>query len=333
MNQHTQWKPETKWETAHVPPQKKTPENLKWKIPESHGLFDLLEIRKKLKAEGEEKLLASNAHCQEPLVLECLKCGGRRLIMQRCKRRWCPCCAKRLAAQRSAELQYIVERMRHPLFVTLTIRNVSEIGIADIKRLRRNFTKLRNQKFWKEHVRGGISQIEITNTGNGWHPHLHAVIDCAWLSNGVSPPPRNMPREAKLARYREAVTSIERKWCRLVKQETASIRVKRADRATIAKEVLKYTVKGEHLVMADEKIGPMLRAMEGTRLMTTFGQAHGKSVRDIRIAAAAAAKSRDEETEVYLQSLDCCVTPFRLPDLIETPRAIEQARALRCSAG
>lgn len=59
--------------------------------------------------------------------------------------------------------------------LTLTLPNADDLSqmIAD---LMSSFRRLRQRKFWKTHVTGGVYVIEITNQGSGWHAHIHAII-------------------------------------------------------------------------------------------------------------------------------------------------------------
>lgn len=204
--------------------------------------------------------------------------------------------------------------MQNPLFVTLTIKNVAKICSSDIRNLRRNFSKLRHQKLWYKRVLGGVAAVEVTNTGEGWHPHLHAVIDCQWLAWKTPMPYRSMARDQKKELYKEAAIEMHDAWARLVKQDIVSIRIKRANRATIAKEVLKYTVKNEDLVLAQGNAGDMIRAMDSCRLMTTFGTAHGKTVRDIRAEAKLQAEEFRKQANSLNENDSCCPAPMLMPD-------------------
>ncbi len=222
-------------------------------------------------------------------------------ISQRCKRKWCPYCARQLAAQRTAELVHIVERFRWPLFVTLTMRNVSDLTPSAVRGLRRAFGKLRHRKLWKDRVLGGVAAVEVTNEGNGWHPHLHVVCDCKWLAIHAPAPQRGDSVPAIKAKCKAASQELEAVWSKILKQPTSSVRVKRADRTTISKEVLKYTVKSEDLLTSEGSAGDLIRALESCRLMTTFGQAHGQCVKDVRIEAKAAAKLKRAEMLAELE--------------------------------
>lgn len=302
-------------ELAQIEPRKnKTEKKPSSPRDNSKELAELTLLRARLHEENEADLLAKIAICQQPLKLKCLSCGAKKEVLQRCKRKWCPCCAKQLAAKRSAELRFIVERMRWPLFVTLTMRNESELSHGAVKRLRRAFGKLRHRKLWKSCTRGGIAAVEVTNIGNGWHPHIHSVIDSPWLAWKTKRPPYRATKEEKIARYKLAAIELSTVWAKLLGQETASVKVKRAHRDTIAKEVVKYTVKNEDLVMSEGRIGDLIRALDSTRLMTTFGTAHGQCVKDIRAQAKAAHAEELREWKETLAETDCCPAIELLPE-------------------
>jgi hypothetical protein len=258
---------------------------------EAQAALELL--RRRLKAEGETELLAKISICQQPLEMLCVDCGTKKTMAKSCKRKWCPCCKRRLAAQRSAELGYIVERFRWPLFVTLTMKNAFDLSSGEIRKMRRAFGKLRNRKLWKTRVKGGIACVEVTNIGNGWHPHLHCVLDCAWLAWKTPAPQKGDSKEELKAKFQAAAVELETAWAKLLGQTSASVKVKRCSSSTIAKEVVKYTVKDEDLIESEEPIGELIRALESCRLMTTFGQAHGKCVGDIRRAARLASRDNN----------------------------------------
>jgi hypothetical protein len=158
------------------------------------------------------------------------------------------------------------------------MRNVPDLKHDAVKTLRRAFGKLRNRKLWKAHVKGGVASIEVTNIGNGWHPHLHAVLDCEWLAWKTPMPKRTDSRERKKALCKKAAAELERVWAKILKQPTASVKVKRTSDATVTKEVLKYSVKGSDLLTSPDPIAPLLRCLEATRLVTTFGTLFGKNL-------------------------------------------------------
>jgi hypothetical protein len=74
-----------------------------------------------------------------------------------------------------------VEAIKRPKLLTLTLRNVPTLTRKYIRGLRKSFTKLMHRKWYKERVRGGLQTIEIVNKGNGWHVHMHVLLDAEYL--------------------------------------------------------------------------------------------------------------------------------------------------------
>jgi hypothetical protein len=62
--------------------------------------------------------------------------------------------------------------------VTLTIKHRTEDLKSALTRLRGGFRKLRNSKWWKRLVVGGVVCTEIKRGADGcWHPHLHILCE------------------------------------------------------------------------------------------------------------------------------------------------------------
>jgi|HubBroStandDraft_1064217.scaffolds.fasta_scaffold12753_2 hypothetical protein len=224
-------------------------------------------------------------------------------------------------------MNYIVERFKWPLFVTLTMKNVDDLSSGGVRQLRRAFGKLRHRKLWSKSVRGGVATVEVTNIGNGWHPHLHTVIDCHWLAWKTKPPLPKDPIALKKEKYTNAAIELEAAWSKCLGQATSSVKVKRADRFTITKEVVKYTVKAEDLVESEGRIGDLIRALDSCRLMTTFGTAHGQKVKDIRLAAKAEAKRLRSEATPQEENQRCCGGgPFITDESLTISARIRESR-------
>jgi hypothetical protein len=175
--------------------------------------------------------------------------------------------------------------MKWPLFITLTVENVEDAGIPFVRKLRRDFGRLRHRKIWTQNVVGGVASIEVTNKGHGWHPHLHALIDCEWLATTTARPQwgsskREWQRKCKSA-HREFVTI----WKKVTKSNhgvswitRAKSRNGRNPGESVAREVLKYSVKGSHLAESPDPIGPLIHQLRATRLTTSFGSLFGKNL-------------------------------------------------------
>jgi hypothetical protein len=164
--------------------------------------------------------------------------------------------------------------MKWPLFVTLTMPNTSDP--EGVRHLRQAFGKLRHRKLWTSRTTGGVASIEVTNTGQGWHPHLHAVIDCEWLAHKTPPPEWNRGADHVAERCRAAQEELSAVWRKCLGEPQAIVWVKRCNSATITEEVVKYSVKGSDLVTSPDPIGEIIRVLERTRLITTFGNFFGR---------------------------------------------------------
>lgn len=232
----------------------------------------------RLQAEEADDLTQNFSKCGAPFELTCTSCGELHTCERRCSKKWCPVCVRRIATKRSLKFKAAVAAMKWPLFVTLTMRNVDDLSFDAVRKLRRAFGKLRQRKLWKAHVRGGAASIEVTNIGNGWHPHLHAILDCEWLAHKTPKPKATDSRERKKRLCELAAKELERVWSKCLHQVTSSVKVKRTSEADVVQEVLKYSVKGSDLVESVDPVAPIIRCLEATRLVTTFGTLFGKKL-------------------------------------------------------
>jgi hypothetical protein len=244
------------------------------------------ELIARLDAEGADDLADKLRGCGQPLNLVCTCCGEIKTVKTRCKRKWCPTCARSIAAKRVSRYNAAVDAMQWPLFVTLTVPNTADLEISAIKGLRRAYGKMKLQGWWQRAVLGGVTSVEITNIGNGWHPHLHSVIDCRWLAVKTPPPKPFESRKALLARFKAAGKEVAARWAKCNGVPQANIDIKRAysDRRlpeegkvsdTIAREVLKYSVKASDLLKCVEPIAPLINLLDRCRLVSSFGSCYG----------------------------------------------------------
>jgi hypothetical protein len=234
----------------------------------------------KLRSEDADDLAGRLAKCGKPMHLHCTNCGPVHSAETRCDLKWCPSCQHRLAKRTAQRYAAITAAARFPLLLTLTVQNYDEPSFDFVRHVRRAFGKLRRLRWWRRAVVGGVASIEITNKGRGWHPHVHALIDCRWLSvTTLQPPPR-----ATKARWTQAgkasATEVGQQW-ELCCQRKASVHVRRiwsgdlGDSKPAVMEVLKYSVKGSELAECKEEIAPLIRMMDGTRLVTSWGTMFG----------------------------------------------------------
>lgn len=225
----------------------------------------------RLDKEQEHELADKLRKCGTPIVFICTACSVPHRAEQACHLKWCPVCARARAAQRCSKYEAAAALMQWPMHVTLTRTNIAAIDAADVLALKKAFKRLRRQAIWKNNVKGGIVSIELTNTGKGWHPHMHILCDAKWLAIETPEPKRWHSRARKAELCKMASEELMLAWSACIDQMLSSIRVRRCDGATAVREVLKYAVKGSDLIDSREPIGGAIRAISGGRLSTPFG--------------------------------------------------------------
>lgn len=244
----------------------------------------------RLAVEEADDLADKLRKCGEPIRLHCTCCGRIRDSEKRCDLKWCPVCARRRAARLSAKYRRASALMKWPMHITLTRTNVAEIDPSCILDLLKAFKQLRRRELFTKNVVGGVKSVELTNTGRGWHPHLHVLCDCRWLAIETEEPKPFYSRTIKMRRFKAASAELEREWSDCIGQLLSSVKVRRCDGATAVAEVLKYCVKGEHLADSPDPIAPAIRAISAGRLVSSFGTLY---------------KMRKELTEPDKPSLPC----------------------------
>ena len=282
-----------------------------------------------------EKAVTKFRACGSPLKLRCATCNHVHYAEGRCKRKWCPVCSRVIAADRAQKYMRGVDQMQWPLFVTLTMPNTDtledDLNGDAVRKLRRAFGKLRHRKLWTAHVKGGVAAIEVTNIGHGWHPHLHAILDCEWLAFRT-PIPRKGASAASIKKSCMAANAeLGKAWAQILGVQSdregwegTIYKVKRTSGASVVSEVLKYSVKGGDLATCEEDIAPLIRCLDKCRLVTSFGALFGK---------LADVEEDDEAVNAPLECPDCgdsCWLPDSPLDsfLRQEPRRVTEAKKI-----
>lgn len=163
------------------------------------------------------------------------------------------------------------------MHLTLTVPNVDYAGPVRgmMRDLMLSFRRLRRMKLWRENVTGGAYGMEVTDKGQGYHPHLHVVIDCRWLAL-VTPEPRRADSPDKVkALLRGAAEELQAAWQHATGAERhLSIWLRRCD-SNAASEILKYALKSEDAVKLKGRLGEVFRAMDAVRMCAAFGSCRG----------------------------------------------------------
>lgn len=181
--------------------------------------------------------------------------GGAALRATPCRDRCCPRCASARAKRVADRIAQLVKRMNAPRFITLTIET-DGLGLSEaMAKLTESWRRLRRQPEWKERVKGGVYTVEVTRgkDGDRWHPHLHAIVDGDFfLQRMLSDCWLRVTGDSPIVDIRAVI-----------------------DRRNVAEYIGRYV--GKPIGWASwklEELSEFARAMQGKRLVHTFGNLH-----------------------------------------------------------
>lgn len=206
----------------------------------------------KIDPENRQGLALAACHTKQTTKV-CKSCDATSRFWNRCERRFCPICARRLARERQQQFEFWFQRIERPKFLTLTIKNTEVLG-AGIHLVKTAWKSLRRSKLFSG-VKSGLWSIEVTNQGNGWHVHLHAVIDVDYIEQ----------------------EAIERAWSKRIGQARSIVDIRLLRGKDAAKEALKYSVKPSQMVnWTDSLLMEYLLETESLRLFGVWGELHSQ---------------------------------------------------------
>jgi hypothetical protein len=203
----------------------------------------------------------------------CDGCGQARKFPNRCDLFYCPECAHHLANHRKMQVEWWTKLISQPKHLTLTIKNIYDLTSGHVDELRRMFTQLRRRKFAKNWV-GGFYRIECTNDGNGWHLHIHALVEAKWIDQD----------------------QLKTNWLSVTRGFGYIVKVRDCRGADYLHEVTKYVAKGNQLAAwQPAEIATFVRAFAGRRTFGVFGSLYGARTKFAEfIASIKQAKPRCE---------------------------------------
>lgn len=255
----------------------------------------------KLRREDADDLADRLAKCGQEITLVCTCCGVRKKSFTHCDLKWCPACQHHLAAQTAQRFANIIaaSHIKWPLNVTFTAKNFGYDEPWPVRENRRNgqtrreavspirwvrnvawSERLRRLDWFRSKVKGGVIGFEVTDEGKGYHVHAHALLDCRWLSVSESAPRIGATRDQVKAKGDRACREVGDQW-KLCCQRAASVKVRRVwtrenDMQDALREVVKYSVKGSDLVESKREVAPLIRLLDGCRMITSFGSMFGR---------------------------------------------------------
>lgn len=197
--------------------------------------------------------LVNFAQCgAQAVVMVEQKTGSIRVSSQHCHDRFCQACGQARASQLQAALKERVPQHKC-LHVVLTLRSTDKPLGDQLDRLYKSASKLRQSKWWKARVLGGMASLELTRSSETglWHPHLHCLVHADWLE------------QDQLADLWQRVTGDSR----VVHVSLV------ANSASAIREVTKYVTKPVHrsIDFNPESLRILIEALHGRHLVATFG--------------------------------------------------------------
>jgi hypothetical protein len=162
--------------------------------------------------------------------------------------RTCPVCRKKWYGYHFGALKRYVSSWPKVYLLTLTLKNVpdNEISRWHVQRLREAFSKLRYRL--KQSIKDGFYVIQMTNSGEGWHLHLHVLFRGDYVS----------------------ASQISKAWLEITK-DSYIVNIKLVDRWQYALRYLLSDFRGEPRIREqDRELYNSL--LHGSRLVQGFGE-------------------------------------------------------------
>lgn len=186
-----------------------------------------------------------------------------------CMHSMCPMCAWRKHSKNAVIFSRALDGMEDLHLVTLTVKNVSKPSKGLFVQIIKASTEM-FKKQWK--ISSYIANFEVTNEGNGYHPHIHAIVQQPYWDKGV---------------IQENMGYWRKKWGEKVGQAFAYLDIRpvwRKDGAVA--EVTKYICK------------PQIKSRVGTKLLITDLEPALRGIRQIRTAGEMKRRIADVKSEL-----------------------------------
>lgn len=208
---------------------------------------------------GHHEIAQQLEDCQETEVLAaCTNCGASWYIVNKCRLRVCPLCSYEVAKRRGQYLIAMTAKMSHPKLLTLTMPLWTKDPQVGIRFLRVSFNKLRKKKLFSV-VRGGAYQIELKPKDEGWHIHLHALLDAPYLPY-------------------QRLFSV---WKEILGTTAPQVDIRSADTRKAREYAAKYAAKSADFYSHPETVVLWYEATKGQRLFATFGKWYNAKLEEL----------------------------------------------------
>lgn len=210
-------------------------------------------------ARGYDRIARQLMDCSETQLLACCSnCGHHWWVPNRCRLRVCPLCSYRIAKERARFLIAMTRHMIHPKMLTLTQPLWKRNPHEGIKLLRENFNKLRRTKLF-EKVIGGAYLIEVVLKDEGYHIHMHVMLDVEFIP------------------YQKIFTA----WKTILNFEHPSIDIRSASSNQARTYLAKDASKSACRRTTPDQIVDWYEATKGERLFATFGKWYNAKIEEL----------------------------------------------------
>jgi len=197
--------------------------------------------------------------CEErEVVAACRSCNHHWWVIDHCRLRVCPLCSWKVSKQRATFVRIMLHSMKHPKHLILTMPTWTRDPRDGIAMLRQYFNALRSAPVFKT-VKGGAYQIELKRKPEGWHIHVHTILDAPYLP------------------YQQLFSA----WQQITGEAAPQVHIKAATSPQEQDYVTKYVVKSAGFEDDSDDIVAWYEATKGSRLFTTFGTFYNAKIEEL----------------------------------------------------
>lgn len=187
------------------------------------------------------------------MVKVCKNCARVSTYWNHCNNFLCPVCAAALSAQRRLSIQWWASQIQQPKHVVVTVKSFPTLTQARVRWIRQCWNQLRRTTLAKEWS-GGCYSLECTHSAEGWHLHIHALIDCRWIDSRL----------------------LSAKWFQVTGGAGYIVKVKDVREKSYLAEICKYAAKPVDLVSLNAfELWQFIGAFSGLKQFTVFGTLRG----------------------------------------------------------
>lgn len=211
-------------------------------------------------ADPHYKIARKLAHCcRGALILTDADTGQIMVSQARCRSRLCPRCSEIRGWEMQTKIRQLLREVDDPRFLTVTLASSDRPLDDQIRRLKREFQRLRRRKCWRDHVTGGVVVLEVTynHSRQQWHPHLHCIIDGTYW-----------PQKEIAAAWLDVTADSSIVDIRRIGSREAMVRY-------VAKYVSKTSCSSK---IPHNRIAEWAHAVHGSRMYQAFGHLHAVAI-------------------------------------------------------